>query len=169
MLLCIVNAHARDMCPSVAKPGRSAPAAAPPAGQPAAPYERSCSWGVSHSRRSVPTPRASHHSPLARLWVVSLDRRMGWCPTWYHARCHTSLRGRSRQDVSLREGYPTRPRAGRTAAARRARGDQLLRAVLLLGGVRAASAWTWPGRVSRGRSLTTGCRLTQPTVHALSS
>ena len=27
------------MCPSVAKPGRSAPAAAPPAGQPAAPYE----------------------------------------------------------------------------------------------------------------------------------
>ena len=110
MLLCIVNAHARDMCPSVAKPGRSAPAAAPPAGQPAAPYERSCSWGVSHNRRSVPTPRASHHSPLdiphlpvgrllanrrypgtgltaeqwpcvdphgkplARLWVVSLDR-----------------------------------------------------------------------------------------------
>ena len=54
------------------------------------------------------------------------------------------IRGRSRQDVSLREGYPTRPRAGRTAAARRARGDQLLRAVLLLGGVRAASAWTWP-------------------------
>ena len=62
------------MCPSVAKPWRSAPAAAPPAGQPAAPYERSCSWGVSHSRRTVPTPRASHHSPLARLWVVSLDR-----------------------------------------------------------------------------------------------
>ena len=78
--------------------------------------------------------------------------RMGGCPTGCHARCHTPLRGRSRQDVSLREGYPTRPRAGRTAAARRARGDQLLRAVLLLGGVRAASAWTWPGRVSRGRA-----------------
>ena len=31
-------------------------------------------------------------------------------------------------------------------------GDRLLRAFLVIGGVRAASAWTWPGRVSRGRS-----------------
>ena len=53
--------------------------------------------------------------------------------------------GRSRLYVSLREGSPARPRAGRRAATSGAMLDRLIRAFLVVGGVSVACAWTWPG------------------------
>ena len=47
--------------------------------------------------------------------------------------------------VSLQEGSPARTRAGRRDPPSGAMIDRLLRALLVIGGVSAACAWTWPG------------------------
>ena len=47
--------------------------------------------------------------------------------------------------LSLREGWPARELAGRTATPSGAMIDAFLRAFLIVGGVSAAAAWTWPG------------------------
>ena len=53
--------------------------------------------------------------------------------------------GRSRPYVSLREGSPARAQAGRSGTPSGPIRDALLRAFLVIGGISAACAWTWPG------------------------
>ena len=61
--------------------------------------------------------------------------------------------GRSLPSVSIPAGRLPGPHAGRTTSTTiGAMLDRLIRAFLVVGGVSAACAWTWPGAFSRGRS-----------------
>ena len=89
------------------------------------------------------------------FFTAGAVRHVGGCPPRRPAGCPTHplpSGGRSRLHVSLREGSPARVRAGRRAETSGAMLDRLIRAFLVIGGVSAACAWSWPGRVSRGRS-----------------
>ena len=71
-----------------------------------------------------------------------------WHPVWHLVwHTHPPRRGgvRSRPYVSLLEGSPARTRAGRSATPIGPMPDALLRAFLVIGGISAACAWTWPG------------------------
>ena len=74
--------------------------------------------------------------------------------------------GRSRLNVSLREGSPARTRAGRRAATSGAMLDRLLRAFLIIGGVSAACAWTWPGVFPETDPVAVLVRYHTPNVYA---
>ena len=76
------------------------------------------------------------------------------------------LRGRSRQDVSLQEGRTTRPRRARDAPPRGPMGDRRRRACLVIGGLSAAGAWTWPGGCPEADPVAVLVRSHTPTVYA---
>ena len=58
---------------------------------------------------------------------------------------HRRWWGRSRLKLSLREGSTARPGARLDAPTSGARRDRILRVFLVVGGVSAVAAWTWPG------------------------
>ena len=68
--------------------------------------------------------------------------------------------------VSLQEGSPARVRAGRSATPRRAMLDALVRAFLVIGGVSAACAWTWPGAFPEGDPVAVLVRYHTPNFYA---
>ena len=74
--------------------------------------------------------------------------------------------GRSRLYVSLQEGSPARARAGRRGPPSGAMIDRLLRALLVIGGVSAACAWTWPGVFPEGDPVAVLVRYHTPNVYA---
>ena len=86
-----------------------------------------------------------------------------WGRVW-----HTPPRrwgGRSRPHVSLREGSPARTRAGRRAVPGGAMFDRLIRALLVIVGVSAACAWTWPGAFPEGDPVAVLVRHNTPTFY----
>ena len=74
--------------------------------------------------------------------------------------------GRSRPHVSLLEGSPARARAGRPDTPSGAMIDRLLRAVLVIGDVSAACAWTWPGAFPEADPVAVLVRFHTPNVYA---
>ena len=74
--------------------------------------------------------------------------------------------GRSRPYVSLREGSPARTRAGRSATPIGPMRDALLRAFLVIGGISAACAWTWPGVFPEADPVAVLVRDHTPNVYA---
>ena len=95
---------------------------------------------------------------------------MGW--VWHqvwHLVWHTNpprRGGRSRPYVSLREGSPARARAGRSATPIGPMRDALLRAFLVIGGISAACAWTWPGVFHEADPVAVLVRDHTPNVYA---
>ena len=67
--------------------------------------------------------------------------------------------------VSLREGSPARARAGRRDPPSGAMIDRLLRALLVIGGVSAACAWTWPGAFPEGDPVAVLVRYHTPNAY----
>ena len=86
----------------------------------------------------------------------------------WHLVWHTPPRrgGRSRPYVSLREGAPARTRAGRSATPIGPMRDALLRAFLVIGGISAACAWTWPGVFPEADPVAVLVRDHTPNVYA---
>ena len=83
--------------------------------------------------------------PLFDRWRGSASGGV-YHPVYHRVSHPPRLRGgRSRLYVSLLEGSPARARAGRRTATSGAMIDRLIRACLVIGGVSAACAWTWPG------------------------
>ena len=74
--------------------------------------------------------------------------------------------GRSRPYVSLREGSPARARAGRSATPSGQIRNALLRAFLVIGGISAACAWTWPGVFPEADPVAVLVRDHTPNVYA---
>ena len=102
------------------------------------------------------------------FFTAGAVRRRGVDHTGFHTRYHTPLRlrwGRSRPHVSLLEGSPARTRAGRRAVTSGAMIDRLLRALLVIGGVSAACAWTWPGAFPEGDPVAVLVRYHTPNVY----
>ena len=75
------------------------------------------------------------------------------------------LGGRSRLNVSLREGSNARPGARLNAPTNGARRDRLIRAFLVIGDVRAACAWTWPGAFPEADPVAVLVRHDTPNVY----
>ena len=73
--------------------------------------------------------------------------------------------GRSRLYVSLQEGSPARTRAGRRAETSGAMFDRLIRAFLVVVGVSAACAWTWPGAFPEADPVAVLVRYHTPNVY----
>ena len=73
--------------------------------------------------------------------------------------------GRSRLYVSLQEDSPARVRAGRSDPPRRAMFDALLRAFLVIGGISAVAAWTWPGVFPQADPVAVLVRYHTPNVY----
>ena len=73
--------------------------------------------------------------------------------------------GRSRLYVSLQEGSPARTRAGRRAETSGAMFDRRIRAFLVVGGVSAACAWTWPGAFPEADPVAVLVRYHTPNVY----
>ena len=94
-------------------------------------------------------------------------RRVGVRPGVRHRVRHPPRRlgGRSRLYVSLREGSPARTRAGRRAATSGPMLDRLLRAFLVVVGVSAACAWTWPGAFPEADPVAVLVRYHTPNVY----
>ena len=100
-------------------------------------------------------------SPLARFgegWVYH--------PV-YHRVYHTppAVVGVAPAYVSLQEGSPARVRAGRRDPPSGAMIDRLLRALLVIGGVSAACAWTWPGPFPEADPVAVLVRFHTPTTY----
>ena len=88
------------------------------------------------------------------------------CGTWCGTPTPPSGGGRSRPYVSLREGSPARTRAGRSATPIGPMRDALLRAFLVIGGISAACAWTWPGVFHEADPVAVLVRDHTPNVYA---
>ena len=79
-----------------------------------------------------------------------LQKPWGGYHTGAHARYHTPPAfgggggGGLPSYVSLREGSPARERAGRSGTPSGPMLDALLRPFLVIGGISAVAAWTWP-------------------------
>ena len=101
-------------------------------------------------------------SPLARFGEGGVYHPV------YHRVYHPPRRrgGRSRPHVSLLEGSLARARAGRPDPPSGAMIDRLLRAVLVIGGVSAVCAWTWPGAFPEGDPVAVLVRFHTPNVYA---
>ena len=80
--------------------------------------------------------------------------------------CHGAGRwARTARYSGCSEGSPARTRAGRRAATTGPMFDPLIRVFLVIGGVSAACAWTWPGAFPEGDPVAVLVRYPTPNVY----